>query len=85
MRDRFVDSTAWSDRRAWENWRSRSHVAGMVLTGTPFLLSGMIVGLFLSGQFTSAGLAYVSLIVSGAFGFGLCGLSTPLRTHDPRR
>ncbi|PIT00988.1 hypothetical protein TSA1_09630 [Bradyrhizobium nitroreducens] len=87
MKARFVGSAAWSNRRTQEDGRSRGRGVGRDLPGILFLLSGLIVGLFLSGQFATAGLTYASLVMSGGFGFWLCGLSTlPRRNRDiPRR
>ena len=76
MRDWSVGGTSWSRKCAEEDGHGRSQRAGMALPAILFLLSGMIVGLFLGGQFAIAGLVYASLIVSGSLGFWLCGPST---------
>lgn len=82
MKDWSLGSTSRSNGCAEEGGQIRSLALGMALPALLFLLSGMIVGLFLGGKFAIAGLAYLSLIVSGSFGFWLCGISFQKRKTE---
>ena len=76
MKDRTDGGKSWPERCGEEGDQRRIPSSGMALSAILLLLSGMNVGLFLGGQFTIAGVVYVSLIGSGCFGYWLQGLST---------
>lgn len=65
---------SWSEMRGDDDRRNKG--IGMLLPAVLLMLSGTVMGLFLGGQLLIASVVYASLIVSGAFGFWLCGLST---------